>query len=113
MKYPYESKLKNTAESFKEVVLAAGRTKVICVGGGKQGAKELITQAYQQKHVSNCCGLAVGRNLHQRPLKEAILLATALALIINHEASLEDALDVYNGKKKIDRHRHSDFLGLF
>lgn len=113
VKYPYDDKLKDTGEKFKEVTKAAGRTGVICVGGNKQNAKELITYAYNQKHISNCQGLAVGRNLHQRPLKEAISLATALALVINHEASLEDALDVYAGKKKIDRHKHSDFLGLF
>lgn len=113
VKYPYDKKIKATAESFQEVVKAAGRTNVICVGGSKQDAKELITYAYNQKHISGTCGLAIGRNLHQRPLKDAILLATALALVINHETSLEDALAVYSGKKKIERHRHSDFLGLF
>jgi len=57
--------------------------------------------------------LAVGRNLHQRPLKEAIKLATALALIINHDASSEEALAVYHGDKKIEKRRRGDFLGLF
>jgi len=113
VKYPYDKKTKGVAENFQEVIKAAGRTRVICVGGSKQDAKELITYAYNQKHISGSCGLAVGRNLHQRPLKDAILLATALALVINHDASLEDALAVYGGKKKIERRRGSDFLGLF
>ena len=113
VKYPYNKKSKNTAENFKEVTKAAGRTKVICVGGNKQEAKELITHAWQQKNIAGSRGLALGRNLHQRSLKDAINLATALALIINHEASLEDALAVYAGKKKIERRRSSDFLGLF
>lgn len=113
VKYPYDKKIKATANAFQEVIKAAGRTKVICVGGGKQEAEELITYAWNQKNISGSCGLAIGRNLHQRPLKDAISLATALALIINHDASLEDALAVYAGTKKIDRHRHSDFLGLF
>lgn len=113
VKYPYDKKLKQVNESFQEVIKAAGKTKVICVGGGQQSAKDLINYAYSQKTIAGSCGLAVGRNLHQRSLKEAISLATALALIINHDASLEDALDVYSGKKKIERHRHSDFLGLF
>lgn len=112
VKYPYNKKAK-TIDDFKRVSLAAGRTRVICVGGGKQDAKELIKYTWQQKHLANCHGLAIGRNLHQRPLKEAISLATALALIINHDASLEEALAVYSGQKKIDRKRHSDFLGLF
>lgn len=113
VKYPYNDKAKTTAENFKEVTKAAGRTKVICVGGSKQDAKELITYAWNQKNISGSCGLAVGRNLHERSLKDAVLLATALSLIINHDASLEDALAVYSGKKKIDRHRHSEFLGMF
>lgn len=113
VKYPYDKKIKATAEAFQEVTHAAGRTNVICVGGSKQDAKELITYAYSQKHISGSRGIAIGRNLHQRPLKDAILLATALALVINHDSSLEDALAVYSGKKKIERHRRSDFLGLF
>ncbi len=113
VKYPYDKKLKQVDEAFQEVIKAAGKTKVICVGGSKQTATELITYAYKQKTIAGTNGLAIGRNLHQRPLKEAILLATALALIINHDISLEDALAVYQGKKKIERHRHSDFFGLF
>lgn len=114
VKYPYDNKkAKVTALDFQEVVKAAGRTGVICVGGDKQNAKEFITHVYEQKHVSGSLGVAIGRNLHQRSLKDAISLATALALIINHDASLEDALDVYLGNKKIDKRQHSDFLGLF
>ena len=113
VKYPYNKKVKVSAESFQEVTKAAGRTRVICVGGSKQDAKELITYAWNQKNFSGSNGLALGRNLHQRSLKDAISLATALALIINHEASLEDALAVYSGRKKIERHRSLDFLGIF
>ena len=113
VKYPYDAKIKVSAENFKEVVSAAGRTQVICVGGAKQDAKELLTYAWYQKNIAGASGLALGRNLHQRPLNEAIKLATAIALIVNHDASLEEALAVYSGKKKIDRHHKSDFLGLF
>ncbi|MEI6835742.1 MAG: aldolase [Candidatus Falkowbacteria bacterium] len=113
VKYPYAGKIKATAESFQEVTKAAGRTRVICVGGSKQKAEELIAHAWNQKNIAGCEGLALGRNLHQRTLPEAIKLATALALIINHGATLEDALDVYSGKKKIDHHHKSDFLGIF
>lgn len=113
VKYPYDKKLTKVNENFKEVIQAAGKTKVICVGGGQQNAIELITHAYKQKTIAGSSGLAIGRNLHQRSLKEAITLATSLALIINHNVTLEEALDFYKGKKKIEHHRHSDFLGLF
>jgi len=113
VKYPYDKKIKATAENFQEVTKAAGRTRVICVGGSKQDAKELITYAWNQKNIAGSCGIALGRNLHQRSLKDAISLATALALVINHDTDLNDALAVYSGKKKIEKRRHSDFLGLF
>ncbi|MFZ2310474.1 MAG: aldolase [Patescibacteria group bacterium] len=113
VKYPYKSKDKKVAENFQEVVSAAGACRVICVGGSKQNSEELIKQAWIHKTVAGVSGLAVGRNLHQRPLKEAISLATALALIINHDATLEEALAVFKGKKKIEKKRNSDFLGLF
>lgn len=114
VKYPYNNKDKNnTAVKFQEVVKAAGKTKVICVGGGQQKPQELIKATWLQKNTAGVKGLAIGRNLHQRSLSEAINLASALSLIINHEASLEEALAVYEGKKKIERKRRSDFLGVF
>ncbi len=113
VKYPYDAKIKDTATKFQEVVAAAGKTKIICVGGGKQKAEDLITYTWNQKNISKTSGLAIGRNLHQRTLKEAISLATTLALIINHDIGLEDALAYYHGDKKIERKRHSDFLGIF
>lgn len=112
VKYPAKTD-KKTAEKYNEVIQAAGLTKVICAGGSKQNPEKLIEQAWIQKNVCHSNGIAIGRNLHQRPLKEAISLSTALALIINHDATLAEALDVYKGRKKIERKRHSDFLGLF
>lgn len=113
VKYPYKSKDSKIADKFKEVVWAAGATRVICVGGSKQNSEELIKQAWLHKNEAGVAGLAVGRNLHQRPLKEAISLATALSLIINHDATLDEALSVYRGQKKIEKKRKSDFLGIF
>lgn len=112
VKYPAKSD-KKTAERYKEVIQAAGLTKVICAGGSKQSPEKLLEQTWIQKNICGSSGAAIGRNLHQRPLKEAISLSTSLALIINHDASLQEALDVYKGKKKIERKRSSDFLGLF
>lgn len=113
VKYPSGKTDKKTAEKYQEVIQAAGLSSVICAGGSKQNSESLIEQAWLQKNIAGSGGLAIGRNLHQRPLKEAILLSTALALIVNHNASLEDALAVYKGKKKIERKHRSDFLGLF
>lgn len=113
VKYPSGAKGEKTAKNYQEVIKAAGLSQIICAGGSKQSAESLIEQTWLQKNIAGVNGVAIGRNLHQRPLKEAINLATSLALIINHDTNLKDALDVYKGKKKIERKRRSDFLGLF
>ncbi|NLZ74392.1 aldolase [Candidatus Falkowbacteria bacterium] len=98
VKYPYGSKnAKLTAEKFKEVVLAAGRTKIICVGGQKRNLKEMIKTTKEQMKIAGTHGLAIGRNLHQRPLAEAIKLGNNLS-------------EVIHGPKPKKR---SSFLGLF
>jgi len=98
VKYPYGSKnAKLTAEKFLEVTLAAGRTKIICVGGNKRTAKEMLSTTKDQMIISKTSGLAIGRNLHQRPLAEAIKLANDISLVI------------HNTEAK----RKTSFLGIF
>ncbi len=84
VKYPYGSKNhKLTAENFKEVTSAAGRTKVICVGGNKRSRQEMVNTTKEQISISKTHGLAVGRNLHQRSLVEALKLANDLSAVIH------------------------------
>lgn len=101
VKYPYNLKNKKaTAEKFKEVTEAAGRTKVICVGGEARPAKELLEHLEEQIKVAGTNGLAMGRNLHQRSLAEATSLAAALGAIIFANKNLKEAITIYTGKKK-------------
>lgn len=86
VKYPYGTKNnKSTAEQYKEVTLAAGRTKIICVGGSMRTDKELLSTTSEQISISNTFGLAIGRNLHQRPLEEAVKLANELSDLIHQK----------------------------
>lgn len=83
IKYPFDLKdKKKAARDFKEAVLAAGETKVICVGGSKRSEKEMLEFLKLQIEVSGSSGLAIGRNLHQRNLKEATTMAKKMAEII-------------------------------
>jgi len=101
IKYPYDAKNKKiTAEKFKEAVAAAGRTKVICVGGSKRPVPELLEQLEKQIKISGTSGLAIGRNLHERPLEEARRFSAALGAILFHGHNYKEALAVYNNKKK-------------
>lgn len=97
VKYPYGTKNpKQTAEKFKEVVAAAGQTKIICVGGNMRQVKEMLTTTKEQITISGTYGLAIGRNLHQRSLENAVKLADELGTVIH----------------KIDKPRKSRFLGI-
>ncbi len=113
VKYPYGTKdLKKNAEKFQEVSAAAGRTKIICVGGEKRPIKELLETLEVQIKISGTNGLAMGRNLHQRSLEEAERLSAALGAIIFHDKSAKEAAAIYARRRKTGA-SHSKFLGLF
>lgn len=94
--YPHKDGV-HPAEGLKEAVLAAGRTKVICAGGGTVGAQEYFQMLHDQMHISGAHGTAAGRNIHQRPLEEAIRFTNACHAIIIEEKSVEEAMAIYNG----------------
>jgi len=88
----YESK-----EIFKEAVMAAGRTRVVCAGGSSKDAREFLQELHDQINVSGAAGNATGRNIHQKPLAEAIRMCNAVFAITVEGATVEEALKIYNG----------------
>jgi len=114
VKYPYGAKNKKaTAIKFQEAVEAAGRTKLICVGGDKRPVNELLEELSLQISLAGTNGLAMGRNLHQRGLDEATRLTHALGEIIFRDKTVKEATVVYNKKIKAAPVRSNKFLGLF
>jgi len=114
IKYPYGNKnKKEAAEKFIEAVAAAGRTKVICVGGAKISAKDLLNFVDLQMNVAGTQGLAIGRNLHQRSLSDAAKLGTALGDIIFHHQKAKNAYASYLAKTPVAKSKTSRFLGIF
>jgi len=83
------------AKALREAVQAAGRTRVICAGGKETGVKEFLTRLHEQIHVGGTAGNATGRNIHQRPLDEAVRFCNALAAITFDGADVDRALAVY------------------
>jgi len=115
VKYPY--KLANNdkkAAEFQEVIKAAGKTRVICVGGSKQKAEDLLTHLARQLK-NGSAGLAIGRNLHQRSLKDASLLGKSLAAMMHQRANKAEALRILKAKdiKKKKQKSKSKILGMF
>lgn len=99
--YPYEGNSQKTAKKFREVVEAAGRTGVICIGGTKKKTKKFLQNIHDQIHIAGTGGQAIGRNIYQRPLDEAVRMADAISAISLYNYSVDEAYDIFLGKKKL------------
>lgn len=86
------------AQSLKEAVVAAGRTKLICAGGSSVDVKVFLQGLHDQIHISGAFGNATGRNIHQKKLDEAVRFANAVSALTLDGASVDDAFAIYNGK---------------
>lgn len=62
------------ARKLHEAVVAAGRTGVICAGGASTSESDYLKTLTDQLKISGVRGCAVGRNVHQKPLTEAVAL---------------------------------------
>ena len=83
----YQSK-----EIFREAILAAGRTKVVCAGGSSRDMKTFLQRLHDQIHVSGASGNATGRNIHQKKLDEAIKFANAIYAVTVENLEVEAAM---------------------
>ena len=95
--YP-EKEGHESRELFKEAVLAAGRTKVVCAGGSSVDVKAFLQRLHDQIFVSGASGNATGRNIHQKSLEEAIRMCNAIHAITVDGKSVGDALKIYHAQ---------------
>jgi len=93
--YPPKEGLESK-EIFKDTILAAGRTKVVCAGGSSKDAREFLQDLHDQINVSGAAGNATGRNIHQKPFAEAVRMCNAVFAITVEGAGVEEALKIYN-----------------
>jgi fructose-bisphosphate aldolase/6-deoxy-5-ketofructose 1-phosphate synthase len=87
----------DSAQIFREAVLAAGRTGVVCAGGESTDARMFLQRLHDQIHISGAAGNATGRNIHQRPLAEAVRLCNAIYAITVDNAGVDEACRIYQG----------------
>jgi fructose-bisphosphate aldolase/6-deoxy-5-ketofructose 1-phosphate synthase len=87
----------DSAHIFREAVQAAGRTGVICAGGEITDARVFLQRLYDQIHVSGASGNATGRNIHQRPLAEAVRLCNSIYATTIENASVDEAYKIFLG----------------
>jgi fructose-bisphosphate aldolase / 6-deoxy-5-ketofructose 1-phosphate synthase len=86
-----------SAEILKRAVKAAGRTRVICAGGGSMEPKAFLQQLHEQIFISGTAGNATGRNIHQKSLEEAVRFANAISAITIYGKSADEAYKICTG----------------
>ncbi|MCA9371516.1 aldolase [Candidatus Woesebacteria bacterium] len=86
------------AELLKEAVVAAGRTKLVCAGGSSKEPKAFLQELHDQIHIGGASGNATGRNIHQKPLDEAVRFTNAIYAITVEGKTAEEAVKIYEGK---------------
>ena len=86
------------AEAFKEAVKAAGRTRVITAGGSTTDERKFLQTLHEQIFISGAYGSATGRNIHQKPLQQAVRMANAISSITYGDYSVDDAMAVVEGR---------------
>lgn len=82
-------------EIFKEVIRAAGLTKVVCAGGSSDDVEVFLKRLHDQIHVSGASGNATGRNIHQKSLNEAIRMCNAIYAITVDGKTVNEAMQIY------------------
>ena len=95
--YPTAWEGMSQAESFKVAVEAAGRTGIICSGGGSLPPQDFLQRLHDQINISGCRGAATGRNIHQKETEEAVRMAAACHAIICDGATVEQAMAIFQG----------------
>ena len=86
---------KEPAKAMREATLAGGNVGVVTAGGGSKGIRHFLQQTWDQIHIAGCVGNATGRNIHQKSLHEAVRLANAVSAITLADATVDQAMAVY------------------
>lgn len=74
---------------------AAGNTKLLCAGGPRVAVSQLLTTIYDQIHNGNASGVAIGRNIFQHSLPEAIALTHAVWDIVYDNSDSKSSFTRY------------------
>jgi len=85
------------AEALKEAVGAAGRTRLVCAGGSSTTVETFLQGLHDQIHIGGTIGNATGRNIHQKPLDEAVRFANSIFAVTVENKSVKEAMKIYQG----------------
>lgn len=83
---------------LKEATMAAGKTRLVCAGGSADDPQVFFERLYNQIHIGGADGNATGRNIHQKPLAEAVRMCNAISAITLDNESVDEAMRIYRVK---------------
>ncbi len=86
----------DSAVLLQQAVKAAGKTKVVCAGGSSTDVEKFLEGLYAQIHTGGTSGNATGRNIHQKPLDEAVRFCNAIYAITVENKTVAEALEIYH-----------------
>lgn len=92
IKPPHNNEKNSSSNALKQILPAAGTTRVICSGGPKINSTHFLQELHNQLHIGGTGGCAIGKNIFQRSLPEAIALTNAISSLVFDAMSLEQAL---------------------
>ena len=75
---------------------------MVAAGGSSTDATTFLQRLHDQIHVSGAIGNATGRNIHQKPLDEAVRMCDAISAITLADMSVDEAVQVYEGNQVCD-----------
>lgn len=93
---PPKQEGKNSADLLVQATKAAGRTGVVCAGGGSDAPEKFFQKMYDQMHIGGTVGNATGRNIHQKPLADAIRMCNAISAMTFEDKTVAEAMSIYN-----------------
>jgi fructose-bisphosphate aldolase, class I len=96
LKVPYSNGVFDP-QLLPRITQAAGKTGVLCEGGDKINEVKFLKELHAQIHTGNSRGNGTGRNIHQRPLHEAIKMANAIYAITANNSSVDEAVKILRG----------------
>lgn len=82
-------------QDLYQAVQAAGTTKVIVSGGTLQDPQNFLELTYRNLIEGKVAGMAVGRNIFQHSLSQALALTHALAALIYNKKNSKEAYTLY------------------
>ena len=80
-----------SSDLLKIAVQAAGNSGLLCSGGSRENTADFLLKLHEQLHQGGVNGYAVGRNIHQRNVTEALALCNSIAAILFENATVVQA----------------------